>query len=495
MAASLEATPAFEGVVVVKRWRRLGRKFLFVDVVGAVAEGAAAEEWQLCLSRAVVCKNDEAHFAVDYDASGGSAASSGGAVRACIRAVREHAPSRRGLASYRCEAMALIIDEAPADDSQRLSEAAVDAKDGPRADAKDDGPCADDAGRARTGAGARSSAGGGRSDILCKFWARGEKCPVRRKATRSPDAAEGCPYRHAFAADDEKNWATGARQRQVCAKLDAVDGDDPHAPADKRGHAARHSVLAQWLVAVVGLDVLRRGPVVDVAGGRGSVAWVLQCEFGIECVTLDPRAPKPLCARRRKLVRRRGLLLGENPDADTLLRATAPAFVCASLDEAFEATFAGGALLASCSAIVGLHADEATEAIVDAGLKYGKPFAVVPCCVFSELFPNRRIATPPLSLPVLTHKQLCDYLIRKDAGIETAFLQLGGKNKVVFRRVASPPDAGLRLAQPAVQGWLPASVKQHLRRHPDWYDASETEADDDASEDALSAPLVEGDPS
>ena len=34
--------------------------------------------------------------------------------------------------------------------------------------------------------------------------------------------------------------------------------------------------------------------------------------------------------------------------------------------------------------VVGLHPDEATEAIVDWALANGRSFAVVPCCVFAR---------------------------------------------------------------------------------------------------------------
>ena len=39
-------------------------------------------------------------------------------------------------------------------------------------------------------------------------------------------------------------------------------------------------------------------------------------------------------------------------------------------------------LLAGCSVVVGMHPDQATDAIVDFALQAGKPFAVIPCCVF-----------------------------------------------------------------------------------------------------------------
>ncbi len=43
---------------------------------------------------------------------------------------------------------------------------------------------------------------------------------------------------------------------------------------------------------------------------------------------------------------------------------------------------------------MGLHPDQATDAILDAALALGKPFAVVPCCVFARLFPHRTLYLP-----------------------------------------------------------------------------------------------------
>jgi hypothetical protein len=60
----------------------------------------------------------------------------------------------------------------------------------------------------------------------------------------------------------------------------------------------------------------------------------------------------------------------------------------------FEDTFPKAShtkeLWESCSMVVGMHPDEATEPIVDACLKSGKAFAVVPCCVFPEMNAHRR---------------------------------------------------------------------------------------------------------
>ena len=42
--------------------------------------------------------------------------------------------------------------------------------------------------------------------------------------------------------------------------------------------------------------------------------------------------------------------------------------------------------MSSCSVVVGMHPDQATEAIVDFALCENKPFAIVPCCVFPRMF-------------------------------------------------------------------------------------------------------------
>ena len=62
---------------------------------------------------------------------------------------------------------------------------------------------------------------------------------------------------------------------------------------------------------------------------------------------------------------------------------------------------ATAALFGECGLVLGLHPDQATEPIVDACLAAGKAFAVVPCCVFPEENPHRRVRRrkPPKGLP------------------------------------------------------------------------------------------------
>ena len=88
--------------------------------------------------------------------------------------------------------------------------------------------------------------------------------------------------------------------------------------------------------------------------------------------------------------------------------------------------------LRTCSAVVGLHSDHATEWIVDFALKFRIPFAVVPCCVCPTLFPGRR--NFDTGGEVRTHEEFVEYLVRKGAPgeIGVGWLGFDGKDTVVY---------------------------------------------------------------
>merc|ERR1712154_650703 len=84
--------------------------------------------------------------------------------------------------------------------------------------------------------------------------------------------------------------------------------------------------------------------------------------------------------------------------------------------------------LEACSAILGLHPDQATEEIVDCALRLHKPFAVVPCCVFPKLFPDRQLA----GQGVISYGVFLKYLKAKSPQIQMARLPFEGRNKVLY---------------------------------------------------------------
>lgn len=89
-------------------------------------------------------------------------------------------------------------------------------------------------------------------------------------------------------------------------------------------------------------------------------------------------------------------------------------------------------LCTGCSCVVALHADQAAEGAVRFAVEHGLAFAVVPCCVYAEDFPKRRL---PDGRPVTSLDALIEYLTwlgGDDAKVET--LQFSGKNVVVFSK-------------------------------------------------------------
>jgi hypothetical protein len=83
-----------------------------------------------------------------------------------------------------------------------------------------------------------------------------------------------------------------------------------------------------------------------------------------------------------------------------------------------------------CSAVVGLHPDQAAEPLVDFALQWKKPFAVVPCCTYAKDFPGRRLRS---GKEVKSYEDLLAYLVEKDPEhIRVVTLPFGGKNQCVY---------------------------------------------------------------
>ena len=82
--------------------------------------------------------------------------------------------------------------------------------------------------------------------------------------------------------------------------------------------------------------------------------------------------------------------------------------------------------------IVGFHPDQATEASVDLALLLGKPFCLVPCCVFPSEFPHRYL---PDGQHVKKYSQFIRYLEHKVPTIRTEYLDFRSttaKNTILY---------------------------------------------------------------
>ncbi|KAI9909035.1 hypothetical protein PsorP6_015094 [Peronosclerospora sorghi] len=140
----------------------------------------------------------------------------------------------------------------------------------------------------------------------------------------------------------------------------------------------RSRIFCDWIVESPGEEFLASGTgVVDVAGGKGDIPVQLWIQRGIQTTLIDPR-PMKLGKYNRKLVAKASAAKGRTMNPQLLHR----------LDD--ETLKLYKELFAKCSVLVGMHPDETTQAIVDDALTLRKPFAIVPCCVMSRVFPDRR---------------------------------------------------------------------------------------------------------
>lgn len=325
----------------------------------------------------------------------------------------------------------------------------------------------------------------------CKFWVAQGRC-LR---------GDGCGFAHGTArAARLSEWIASRKQRRRAAA--ARDAGDPHGEGVAH-KGARGAVFVRWLEATFGVAVLAAGDgVVDVAGGRGDVAFELHTKRGLRCTLVDPR-PRKLskpqhqwlrqeAAWRQLTAERSSTTQGGGDGGDrgeprsscgTVVRLGPSAGPAAAEEDAaakgsgftprkratkddaaggpglcrhVQAEFGPGSweAFAGCSVVVGMHPDEATDAIVDFAMAHRKPFAVVPCCVFPGMFPARRTLE---GTRVATRAELVAHLAAK-AGAQVAFLDVQGANQVVWRRDWGDVDGGQNKPRGAGFGDIAAPI-------------------------------------
>ncbi|KAL9190231.1 hypothetical protein ACHAXT_007442 [Thalassiosira profunda] len=210
-------------------------------------------------------------------------------------------------------------------------------------------------------------------------------------------------------------------------------------------------------------DSAHRMHILDVAGGKGELSARLSLCHSLRVVMVDPR-PADVASVYTNSVVPKLPNKWQRSIEERLMKS--PTFVQDELDKRFTQLVMPFVDPSQCAAssgetsesldnavsntamLVALHADGATEAIVDAALSYGKPFVVVPCCVFPNLFRERYITVPidgtacesseersiPLEkrVPVRTHDQFCKYLLSKDPRFVMEALPFEGRNIAIW---------------------------------------------------------------
>lgn len=201
--------------------------------------------------------------------------------------------------------------------------------------------------------------------------------------------------------------------------------------------------------------------VFDIAGGKGqlSLQLILQqmhCPSTSSrisrCTIVDPMVRKSDAKQRHAKLKKAVSHLRKNSndidgDAPTI-EHMATCFTKDTFPEIYSNSISiGNADEVSSpshtnSLLLGLHPDEPTEDILDAALEHNLSVAIIPCCVYADLFPSRMIKRSSsddegkhVEVPVRNYSDFLQYLLDKDESLKLATLPFEGKNKVIYRKV------------------------------------------------------------
>jgi hypothetical protein len=234
---------------------------------------------------------------------------------------------------------------------------------------------------------------------LCIYFKRGIECPNKEK----------CNFRHFFNNKEEEDYINNNKEKQKIA-YNKVHIGDIFEGGEKNHKTKRNSEFADFIIEKFGLDNLKKGIILDIAGGKGITSFYLTYKYKLNCLIIDPRGCE-LPKRYKKMLKKENLNLNEKRIF----------FNMNNCDD----------LINNCSLIIGMHPDEVTCDIVDIGLNKKINFAVVPCCVFNIKFPDRKLKN---GKSVVEYNDLIDFILEKDSQIQIGYLNIEGRNRVLYKK-------------------------------------------------------------
>ncbi|KAI2496969.1 hypothetical protein MHU86_17554 [Fragilaria crotonensis] len=204
--------------------------------------------------------------------------------------------------------------------------------------------------------------------------------------------------------------------------------------------------------------------ILDVAGGKGDLSWLLLNVDRMESIVVDPQLARPISSTEafeallnNDLIKAAelsflqgfvsvGWLLGNGTEG---ARQSQP---IGHQENKIEGSTAildpqeGLKLLLDTKLVVGFHPDQATEACIDLALLLGISYCVVPCCVFPSEFQDR---LTPEGTRVRSYHELLAYLLTKDPlhmkTAELGFHETTTARRIVLYRVVEEGDVKLDL--------------------------------------------------
>jgi len=217
------------------------------------------------------------------------------------------------------------------------------------------------------------------------------------------------------------NESQGRKERKVKPLHEDITKDNNSiAHGDKKHKAMRAKLFATFLVELFGPEMFQDNHdntplILDVAGGKGMLSLELSLRCQSQCTIIDPlirgkNDKQQFTSRAMKLIKN---VNGRMPT---------------HLAQCFEMNEKCLKLVRQSTMLVGLHPDECTEDILDAALLTNKPAAIIPCCVFASLFPERKLKN---GAPVCSYDDFLSYLMEKDHRIKRFELPFEGKNQAL----------------------------------------------------------------
>ena len=113
-------------------------------------------------------------------------------------------------------------------------------------------------------------------DALCSSVKRGKQC-----------SNPNCKFRHEIKKEEEEIIQTNILRKKRA--LEIVHEGDPLNQEDKYNKSLRNSEFSDFLVEKFGLENIKKGFVLDIAGGKGLISYFLTTKYGIKCKIVDPR--------------------------------------------------------------------------------------------------------------------------------------------------------------------------------------------------------------
>lgn len=140
---------------------------------------------------------------------------------------------------------------------------------------------------------------------VCRQWWRsrvdGKQCacdPSRSQGDGDVWREDGiglCGRRHYFlnSAESDKFELLERKRKGMQEEEERNSVDDPHAREAKQSKSKSDGLFVDWIITTFGTAFLREGGVVDVAGGRGHVAYRLVHHHHIPCTLVRKSVVNP----------------------------------------------------------------------------------------------------------------------------------------------------------------------------------------------------------